>query len=111
VREARLAEIRNELLQSKKLDSFFATNPREMNALRHDKQTKAIKRQAHLVDVPQYIGIYVVCMMKIIIVCTFCSSCTTKRQRLFNTCTSFTQICWHVKSECKEDIWTEATGD
>lgn len=37
MREARLSEIKRELLNSKKLASYFEDNPRERDLLKHDK--------------------------------------------------------------------------
>lgn len=37
MREARLSEIKRELLNSKKLASYFEDNPRERDMLKHDK--------------------------------------------------------------------------
>ena len=55
VREARLKEIRQELLNSVKLQSHFSENPNDATVLRHDKALHTVKRQAHLKHVPEYI--------------------------------------------------------
>jgi len=55
VREARLKEIKQELLNCKKLKGFFDDNPQELLALRHDKALHTVKVQQHLSDVPDYI--------------------------------------------------------
>ncbi|XP_077291896.1 putative ATP-dependent RNA helicase DDX56 isoform X2 [Arctopsyche grandis] len=55
VREARLKEIKQELLNCKKLKAFFDDNPQELLALRHDKALHTVKIQQHLSDVPEYI--------------------------------------------------------
>ncbi|ODM92410.1 putative ATP-dependent RNA helicase DDX56 [Orchesella cincta] len=55
VREARLKEIRLEIMNSQKLKDYFETNPKEMQALRHDKALKTVKQQPHLKHVPDYI--------------------------------------------------------
>lgn len=55
IREARLQEIKTEILQSKKLKGFFVENPRDLLALRHDKSLHAVKQQPHLKFVPEYI--------------------------------------------------------
>lgn len=54
VREARLKEIKQEVFNCKKLKGYFEDNPRELQALRHDKPLKTVKRQQHLADVPDY---------------------------------------------------------
>ncbi|KAK8759262.1 putative ATP-dependent RNA helicase DDX56 [Amblyomma americanum] len=55
VREARLKEIKTEMLSSQKLQSFFEENPREKQLLRHDKALHIIKHQPHLKHLPDYI--------------------------------------------------------
>ncbi|KAL1427127.1 hypothetical protein MTO96_017732 [Rhipicephalus appendiculatus] len=55
VREARLKEIKTEMLSSQKLQSFFEENPRERQLLRHDKALHIIKHQPHLKHCPDYI--------------------------------------------------------
>ncbi|KAH7950053.1 hypothetical protein HPB49_019004 [Dermacentor silvarum] len=55
VREARLKEIKTEMLSSQKLQSFFEENPREKQLLRHDKALHIIKHQPHLKHCPDYI--------------------------------------------------------
>lgn len=55
VREARLKEIRAELLKSQKLKTYFEDNPRDLQALRHDKALHTVKLQSYLHDVPDYI--------------------------------------------------------
>ncbi|EFX73929.1 hypothetical protein DAPPUDRAFT_109408 [Daphnia pulex] len=55
VREARLAEIKSEMMQSKKLRSHFENNPNDMGILRHDKALHTVRIQSHLKDVPDYI--------------------------------------------------------
>ncbi|CAL8135827.1 unnamed protein product [Orchesella dallaii] len=55
VREARLKEIRLEIMNSQKLKEFFDANPKEMQALRHDKILRTVKQQPHLKHVPDYI--------------------------------------------------------
>lgn len=54
VREARLREIKQEVFNCKKLKGYFEDNPKELQALRHDKPLKTVKRQHHLADVPDY---------------------------------------------------------
>lgn len=55
VREARLKEIKLELLNSEKLKSYFEDNPRDKELLRHDKALHTVKHQEHLKNVPEYI--------------------------------------------------------
>ena len=55
VREARLKEIKMELLNSEKLKSYFEDNPRDKELLRHDKALHTVKHQVHLKNVPEYI--------------------------------------------------------
>ena len=55
IKEARLKEIKNELLNSEKLKSYFEENPREMQVLRHDKELNVTKLDEHLKHVPDYI--------------------------------------------------------
>lgn len=55
VREARLKEIKQEILNNKKLKSYFEDNPNDLQTLRHDKALHTVKIQPHLADVPDYI--------------------------------------------------------
>ncbi|XP_015920743.2 probable ATP-dependent RNA helicase DDX56 [Parasteatoda tepidariorum] len=55
VREARLKEIKSELLNSKNLKSYFDDNPRDLQILRHDKALHTVKLHSHLKDIPDYI--------------------------------------------------------
>ncbi|PAA71272.1 hypothetical protein BOX15_Mlig026510g3 [Macrostomum lignano] len=55
VRESRVREIRQELLNSAKLRAHFADNPRDLHLLRHDKELHTARVQAHLRHVPEYI--------------------------------------------------------
>lgn len=55
VREARLKEIRQEMLNSVKLQSHLADNPRDAQLLKHDKALHTVRHQAHLKNVPDYI--------------------------------------------------------
>ena len=45
VREARLKEIRQEMLNSVKLQSHLADNPRDAQLLKHDKALHTVKHQ------------------------------------------------------------------
>jgi ATP-dependent RNA helicase DDX56/DBP9 len=55
VREARLKEIKHEILNSGRLRGHFEENPRDAQALRHDRALHTVKHQAHLKNVPEYI--------------------------------------------------------
>ncbi|KAK6635249.1 hypothetical protein RUM44_000500 [Polyplax serrata] len=55
IREARLKEIRQEILNNNKLKSYFQDNPRDLQCLRHDKALHTVKQQPHLANVPEYI--------------------------------------------------------
>uniref|UniRef100_A0A158Q7R8 RNA helicase n=1 Tax=Elaeophora elaphi TaxID=1147741 RepID=A0A158Q7R8_9BILA len=55
IREARLAEIRAEVLRSKRLEAYFAKNPRERAALEHDKKLFSVNLHCPAIgDVPDY---------------------------------------------------------
>jgi len=54
VKEARLKEIKTELLASQKLKAYFEDNPRDLQLLRHDV-TLAPKADPHLKNVPDYL--------------------------------------------------------
>jgi len=55
IREARLKEIREEMINSQKLTSYFEDNPQDMKLLRHDKNTDIIRKQPQLKNVPDYL--------------------------------------------------------
>lgn len=55
VREARLKEIKREIINSKKLKAYFEENPRDLKTLRHDKALHTVKLQEHLSHVPDYL--------------------------------------------------------
>lgn len=55
IKEARIKEIKNELLNSEKLKSYFEENPREEQILRHDKELNVTRLDEHLRNVPDYI--------------------------------------------------------
>ncbi|XP_064631463.1 probable ATP-dependent RNA helicase DDX56 isoform X2 [Lineus longissimus] len=55
VREARLKEIKSEILNSQKLKSYFEDNPRDLQLLRHDKSLHTAKVQQHMKNVPDYL--------------------------------------------------------
>ncbi|XP_058129932.1 probable ATP-dependent RNA helicase DDX56 [Anopheles ziemanni] len=55
IREARVKELKTEMLNSEKLTSFFEENPRDLQALRHDRSLHTVHIQEHLADVPEYL--------------------------------------------------------
>uniref|UniRef100_A0A8V5HGL1 RNA helicase n=1 Tax=Melopsittacus undulatus TaxID=13146 RepID=A0A8V5HGL1_MELUD len=56
VKEARLREIKDELLNSEKLKVYFEDNPRDLHVLRHDRPLHPAVVQPHLRNVPDYLG-------------------------------------------------------
>ncbi|XP_072227943.1 probable ATP-dependent RNA helicase DDX56 isoform X2 [Leuresthes tenuis] len=55
VREARLKEIKQELLNSEKLKTYFEDNPRDLQLLRHDKDLHPAVVQPHMKNIPEYL--------------------------------------------------------
>ncbi|KAI4901015.1 hypothetical protein NFI96_010352 [Prochilodus magdalenae] len=55
VKEARLKEIKQELLNSEKLKAYFEDNPRDLQLLRHDKDLHPAIIKPHLRNVPDYL--------------------------------------------------------
>ncbi|KAF2803225.1 ATP-dependent RNA helicase-like protein dbp9 [Mytilinidion resinicola] len=55
VREARVRELRIELLTSDKLKRHFEENPELKQQLRHDGELRAVRSQPHLKHVPDYL--------------------------------------------------------
>ncbi|PWW77476.1 P-loop containing nucleoside triphosphate hydrolase protein [Tuber magnatum] len=55
VREARMRELRVELVKSERLKRHFEENPGDLLALRHDGETGRVRVQAHLRHVPEYL--------------------------------------------------------
>jgi ATP-dependent RNA helicase DDX56/DBP9 len=55
VHTARSTELRKEILASEKLKRHFEDNPGELEGLRHDGDVHAVRRQAHLKYVPDYL--------------------------------------------------------
>ncbi|KAM7368549.1 hypothetical protein PAMP_012882 [Pampus punctatissimus] len=55
VKEARLKEIKQELLNSEKLKTYFEDNPRDLQLLRHDKDLHPAIVKPHLKNVPEYL--------------------------------------------------------
>lgn len=55
IKEARLKEIRTEILNSKRLQTHFDENPRDLQVLRHDDVLQPIRVQPHLKYIPPYL--------------------------------------------------------
>jgi ATP-dependent RNA helicase DDX56/DBP9 len=55
VREAQLADVKKEILNSDKLVSHFEANPRDLNILEHDKAIGTAHVQPHLGTIPDYL--------------------------------------------------------
>ncbi|XP_060106901.1 probable ATP-dependent RNA helicase DDX56 [Heteronotia binoei] len=55
IKEARLREIKEELLNSEKLKTYFEDNPRDLNLLRHDQPLHPAIVQPHMRNVPDYL--------------------------------------------------------
>ncbi|GLG96100.1 Putative ATP-dependent RNA helicase me31b [Gryllus bimaculatus] len=55
VREARLKEIKQEIMNSQVLKGYFEDNPNDYNTLRHDKALHTVRLQQHLTNVPEYL--------------------------------------------------------
>lgn len=55
VNAARLLDLRNEILNSEKLQAHFQDNPRDLQLLKHDAPLRAVKVQKHLATVPAYL--------------------------------------------------------
>ena len=53
IKEARLKELKNEILNSKNLKEYFEDNPRDLQLLRHDKILS--KRTTKMVTIPDYL--------------------------------------------------------
>ena len=56
IREARLKELKAELLNSEKLKSHFAENPKDLDAIRHDRPLHVMRSQPHLKHIPNYLA-------------------------------------------------------
>lgn len=55
VREARLAELRRELLACRQLQGYFEENPTDLAALKRDKALHTVRLQPQLAHVPEYL--------------------------------------------------------
>lgn len=55
IREARIAELKQEILTSDKLKRHFEENPQDLYSLRHDNVRHLVREQAHLKSIPNYL--------------------------------------------------------
>eukprot|EP01126_Amoeba_proteus_P006531 TRINITY_DN12282_c0_g1_i1.p1 TRINITY_DN12282_c0_g1~~TRINITY_DN12282_c0_g1_i1.p1 ORF type:complete len:669 (+),score=131.86 TRINITY_DN12282_c0_g1_i1:168-2174(+) len=55
VKQARVAEIKHEMLNSEKLKEHFKTNPLDLDSLKHDKDLQSHKVDRHLAYIPDYL--------------------------------------------------------
>ncbi|KAF3915305.1 hypothetical protein AA313_de0202918 [Arthrobotrys entomopaga] len=55
VQNARMKELKQELLASEKLKRHFEENPEDLKHLRHDREIKVVRVQAHMKRVPEYL--------------------------------------------------------
>ncbi|KAF1792001.1 P-loop containing nucleoside triphosphate hydrolase [Phytophthora cactorum] len=55
VREAQLADVKKEMLNSERLEAHFQANPRDLNMLEHDKVVGSAPVQPHLATIPDYL--------------------------------------------------------
>lgn len=55
IREARIKELKQELMNSDKLKRFFEENPQDLQSLRHDKELHPSKVQSQLKRIPDYL--------------------------------------------------------
>jgi ATP-dependent RNA helicase DDX56/DBP9 len=55
IREARIKEIKQEILNSEKLKAHFEDNPKDLALLRHDKALHPARIQTHMKHIPDYL--------------------------------------------------------
>ncbi|KAK9456811.1 P-loop containing nucleoside triphosphate hydrolase protein [Dipodascopsis uninucleata] len=55
IREARMKELKQEILTSEKLKQHFEENPGELEQLRHDGELHSVRVQHHLKHIPEYL--------------------------------------------------------
>ncbi|KAF7770611.1 hypothetical protein Agabi119p4_6585 [Agaricus bisporus var. burnettii] len=55
IKEARIKELKNELLNSDKLKAYFEDNPLDLEHLRHDKALRPARVQPHMKHIPKYL--------------------------------------------------------
>lgn len=56
IRDARMKELKQEIMNSNKLKTYFEDNPRDLQLLRHDKILHPAKVHSQLKNVPEYLG-------------------------------------------------------
>jgi len=56
IREARIKEVRREMLNSEKLKTYFEENPKDLQVLRHDAISRPLKVKKHMKNVPEYLS-------------------------------------------------------
>lgn len=55
IKEARIREIKNEILNCKKLQPHLVDHPRDLQFLRHDKTLHSVQIKPHMKHVPEYL--------------------------------------------------------
>ena len=55
VKEARIKDLKSEILTSEKLKAHFEANPKDLHALRHDKPLHPSRVQSHMKHIPDYL--------------------------------------------------------
>ncbi|KAI0083853.1 DEAD-domain-containing protein [Irpex rosettiformis] len=55
IKEARIKELKNEILNSDKLKAHFEDNPLDLEYLRHDKPLHPTRVQSHMKHIPKYL--------------------------------------------------------
>jgi ATP-dependent RNA helicase DDX56/DBP9 len=55
IRTARLQAVKDEIVKSDKLKTFFEERPKDLGLLRHDNNSGAVKVRPHLKHVPEYL--------------------------------------------------------
>ncbi|KAG9296379.1 hypothetical protein G9A89_014971 [Geosiphon pyriformis] len=55
IKEARIKEVKREILSSEKLKAHFEDNPKDLDFLRHDKPLHPTRVYPHMKDIPKYL--------------------------------------------------------
>jgi ATP-dependent RNA helicase DDX56/DBP9 len=55
IKEARIKELKTEIINSEKLKAHFEDNPLDLEYLRHDKPLHPTRVQAHMKHIPKYL--------------------------------------------------------
>jgi ATP-dependent RNA helicase DDX56/DBP9 len=55
IKEARITEIKREIMNSQKLKSHFEDKPKDLEFLRHDQALQPARVQEHLRHIPSYL--------------------------------------------------------